>query len=148
MRRARRGAAVVALALLVVACADPAPPTAPEPTPPTSASEDGVRVRVGGREVVVHCVLTCPTTETELTRLSADCLANPSSAPHRVSTGGALLTIGCCEEANVAYDRACGHEALAGCAATWVARCQGMGPVERPIEDDDRGVSAGRGSGR
>lgn len=138
--------ATVAFALLLAACADPPPPS--EAPPITAATEDGVRVTVGGREVVVHCVLTCPATETELARLSSDCLASPASGPHRVAPGGPMLTLGCCEEANLAYDRACGREGLPGCAQAWTARCEGVAPhPERALAPDDRGVTTERGLG-
>lgn len=139
-----RRAAWIALALL--ACSDPPPPSSS--IPPSIATEDGVRVHVGGREVVVHCALTCAATETELTRLSGECVANPASGPHHVTAGGALLTIGCCEEAALAYDRGCGHEGLPGCAQGWTARCQGVQPRDRAIPDGDRGVSSERGASR
>ncbi len=95
--------------------------------------------------MVVHCALTCPATESELTRLSDECVRNPSSGPHMVAVGGALLTLGCCEEAERAYDRGCGHEGLPGCAQRWAARCQGQQPIDRPIDDSERGVTTGRG---
>lgn len=139
--------ALVIGALLALACSDPAPP--PSAAPITSATEDGIRVRVGGREVVVHCALTCPTTETELTRLSADCTTSPASGPHRVATSGPVLTLGCCQEAVLAYDRACGHEALPACANRWETRCEGTSTA-RPIAvpDDERGVTTDRGPSR
>jgi hypothetical protein len=135
----------LALALLLTACADPPPP--PEPAPITAASVDGVSVRVGGREVVVHCALTCPATEAEMTRLSGECVANPASGPHRVTTGGALLTLGCCQEAELAMDRACGHETMGSCMHAWSARCQGTSPIVPDVPEDDRGVSGTRGLG-
>lgn len=141
-----RGALASTLAALALACSDPAPP--PEPPPVTAASVEGIQVRVGGREVVVHCALTCPATETELTRLSSDCLASPASGPHHVATGGPLLTLGCCQEATLAYDRACGREGLPGCASAWQSRCEGMAPPVPPVSDDERGVSPERGTGR
>jgi hypothetical protein len=113
------------------------------------ATPDGIRVTVGGREVVVHCALTCPATETELSRLSSDCLATPTSGPHRVATGGAVLTLGCCEEATLAYDRACGHEGLPGCSQRWASRCEGVAPrTELSVPDEDRGVGSTRGTVR
>lgn len=135
MRRA------IACLVLLLGCSDPPPP---EPTPALSATQDGIRVRVGGREVVVHCALACPAAETELTRLSNDCLSNPGSGPHRVATGGGLLTLGCCQEASVAYDRACA-EAMPACAQRWAVQCEGMQPPERRIDDSDRGIAPGRG---
>jgi hypothetical protein len=139
-------ALAIGVLLATIGCADP---PATEVAPPiTIASVDGVRVHVGGREVVVHCALTCPATQAELTRLSSECVSNPSSGPHRVSPGGALLVLGCCEEASLAYERGCGHEGLPGCAQTWTGTCQGIQPAERAVPEDDRGVTSGRGTDR
>ena len=102
------------IAVVLCACSEPPPSTT---APITSAATDGVHVSVGGRDVVVHCVLTCDAMGTELTRLRSDCERTPTSAPHRVASSGALLTIACCQEAALAYDRGCGHETLSGCAA-------------------------------
>lgn len=139
--RACRGLGVC-LALAALACSDP--PPAPDLPAPTAATVEGIRVRVGGREVVVHCALTCPASETELARLSSDCLASPASGPHHVATSGPVLTLGCCQEATLAYDRACGHEGM-GCAQAWAARCEGVQPTVPTIDDDERGVSGRRG---
>ncbi len=139
-----RAAAALLIVGALASCSDPPPPSE---SPPPSTTEDGIRVRVGGREVVVHCAVTCPATEAELAQLSSDCLSNPGSGPHRVATSGPVLTLGCCQEATLAYDRACGHE-QAGCGAGWQSRCEGMQPRVAPIDDDERGVSTERGTGR
>ena len=131
----------IACALALIACSDPPPTT----TAPISVSTDGIRVHVGGRDVLVHCQLTCEAMGPELTRLSNDCASTPTSGPHRVVTTGPVLALACCQEASVAYDRACGHETLVGCASHWQASCEGMQPRERVIDDDDRGVTSQRG---
>jgi hypothetical protein len=109
-----------AIALLLVACSEPPPSTAAS----SSATTEGVRVEVGGRDVVVHCVLACDAMTSELTRLSSDCVRTPTSGPHQVASEGAVLVIACCQEAALAYDRGCGHETLAGCASHWQASCE------------------------
>jgi hypothetical protein len=132
-----------AIALVLIACSEPPPSS----TPVVSATQDGVHVSIGGRDVIVHCMLTCDAMGAELTRLSADCSRNPTSGPHRVTTDGPLLTIACCQEASRAYDRGCGHETLAGCAAHWQASCENVQPPDRPIDDESRGVTGSRGVG-
>ncbi|MFO0684080.1 MAG: hypothetical protein U0234_18655 [Sandaracinus sp.] len=129
-----RGAAL-ACVLALAACSEPPPAEAPVPI--TGATQgDGVSVRVGGRDVAVRCALACPATETELGRLSHDCETSPMSGPHRVSTGGPVLSIACCQEAALAYDRACGQEALGGCVQSWSARCEGVGAPALPSLED------------
>jgi hypothetical protein len=135
---------LLAGALVLAACSDPPPP----PTAPTApATGDGVHVSVGGRDVIVHCVLACAEMSAELTRLSTDCARTPTSGPHRVAPSGALLTVACCQEAMLSYDRGCGHETLAGCAQHWQASCEGVQPRVPAIDDDSRGVSSQRGVG-
>ena len=130
--------------LLLGACSDPAPaaPAAPE------INGDGVRVRAGGRDVVVHCALTCDAMTPELDRLSADCTNDPSSRPHLLSTSTSVITFGCCQEAATAYDRGCGHETLADCTAAWSSQCQGTIVRTPTLDDPDRGVAPERGTAR
>jgi hypothetical protein len=128
--------------VLALGCSDPAPPG------PTSSgvNPEGVRVTVARREIVVHCALDCPALQGELTRLTNDCLSDPSSGPHHVAIAGAVLTLGCCQETTVAYDRGCGHEGLAGCLSSWASQCEGVLPNVPTPSDDDRGVSGSRGA--
>ena len=139
--------AALACALVLAACGEP--PATEVPATVTAATQgDGVRVRVGGREVLVHCALACEATETELTRLSSDCQTSPMSGPHRVSTGGPVLGIACCQEAALAYDRACGHETLGGCVHAWSARCEGVAPPALPSLEDLGAATGERGTRR
>ena len=134
-------------ALLFVAlgaCSDPAP----APTSAPVINGDGVRVRAGGREILVHCALTCDATRAELDRLSSDCANDPSSQPHLLSTSEAIITLGCCQEAAIAYDRGCGHETLADCTAAWSSQCQGTMVRTQALDDPDRGVAPERGTAR
>lgn len=136
---------IAVLAWCLIGCSDPAPPPT-SAAAPTGTSE-GITVRVGGRDVIVHCAMACDDARTDLTRLSAECLRNPTSAPHRVAVGGAVLALGCCEEASVAYERGCGHEGLPGCASRWLAECQAPtvgAPAMPRLDDDDRGASGTR----
>ncbi len=137
----------LASALVVGACGEP-PATEVPPSITAATQGDGVSVRVGGRDVLVHCALACPATETELTRLSSDCRTSPASGPHRVSTGGPVLAIACCQEAALAYDRACGHETLAGCVQAWSARCEGVSAPALPSMEDLGATTGERSIGR
>lgn len=141
---------LAACALATIACGQPeAPPSSATPSAATGTSE-GITVRVGGRDVIVHCAMTCDAARTDLSRLSAECMSNPTSAPHRVAVGGAVLALGCCEEASVAYERGCGHEGLPGCASRWLAECQAPtvgAPAMPQLSDDDRGATSGRSLG-
>ena len=130
--------------LVLGACSDPAPAAPSAPV----INGDGVHVRIGGREVVVHCALTCDATRAELDRLSADCTHDPSSQPHLLSTSPSILTLACCQEAETAYDRGCGHEVMAGCMASWASQCEGTMVRTPTIDDPDRGVAPERGTGR
>ena len=59
----------------------------------------------------------------ELDAQQRACVVDPTSTPHLVSARGAMISLGCCTEAESAYREACGVEALESCVSRWSAEC-------------------------
>lgn len=124
MKRPRTGA--FALVALASACGPERVrevPSGPARAESARASE-AIAVRLGEREVRVHCALACEPARAELERLRKACTRDPLATPRRILVQGSPLTeLGCCTESEHAYREACGVEALSACVSRWSAEC-------------------------
>lgn len=121
--RALAPAILTCLILATIGCSGHADIPDAGATARSGPRTEPIATRMGGREVRVHCGVECPEITGELSSLHEDCIADPLSTPHHVSTQSELVSLGCCTVARTAYEQACGIEGAISCVSAWGAHC-------------------------